>query len=171
MNSVEVRAAVSAEASAISRLLAVAIRDSYTGLLGSAAVQRLISHHCPLTRIHAEIGVPGGAPGWLGWLVAVEGDTVLGAVAGGVPQTGEGELYALSTLPARCREGVGTLLLNAATDRMLAHGAERQAITLPSPEAPAVPFCLRHGFSDDIGASAGLTENAVGPGLRLMRPL
>ncbi|WP_434591260.1 GNAT family N-acetyltransferase [Streptomyces sp. A5-4] len=150
MHSVEVRPAVSAEASAISRLLATAIRDSYTGLLGSTDVERLVSRHCPLTRINAEIGIRGGAPGWLGWLVAVDADgTVLGTAAGGVPLAGHGELYALCMLPSRRHEGIGSTLLAAATDRMRAHQAERQSISLPTTKDPALPFYERHGFTGD----------------------
>lgn len=165
MNSVEVRSAASVEASAISRLLAVAIRDSYTGLLDGSAVQRLVSQHCSISRINAEIGIPGGAPGWLGWLVAVEDGTVLGAAAGGVPLTGEGELYALCTAPNRRREAIGSQLLAAATDRIRAHGGERQAVSLPVQQDPAIPFYAHHGF---VPRTAG---NAAAVGTRLVRAL
>ncbi|MEU9027468.1 GNAT family N-acetyltransferase [Streptomyces sp. NPDC048383] len=155
----DVRTAAPGDATAISRLLAEAIREDYGSALGEIRVGRLVSDHCALPRIRAEIGIPGGAPGWLGWLVAAGPDgAVLGAVSGGVPVASEGEVYALCTTPTRRREGVGTALLAAATERMRAHGALSQRIGLPVEEAPALPFFTHHGFT------------ALTP-LRLGRPL
>ncbi|RSS51133.1 GNAT family N-acetyltransferase [Streptomyces sp. WAC07061] len=143
----DVRTAAPGDATAISRLLAEAIRDGYGETLGEIRVGRLVSDHCALPRIRAEIGIPGGAPAWLGWLVAADTDgTVVGAVSGGVPVDAEGEIYALCVTPARQREGVGTALLEAVTDRMRAHGAAYQRITLPGEQAPALPFFTHHGF-------------------------
>lgn len=143
----DVRTAAPGDASAISRLLAEAIRDGYGEALGEIRVGRLVSDHCALPRIRAEIGIPGGAPAWLGWLVAADTDgTVVGAVSGGVPVAAEGEVYALCVTPARQREGIGTALLEAATRLMRAHGATYQRITLPVEQAPVLPFLTRHGF-------------------------
>lgn len=147
MTPVVVRRAIPAEAAAVSRLLAEAIKDSYTHLLGEATVLRLVGEQCSLPRIKAEIGIPGGAPGWLGWLVAVTSDdTVVGAVAGGVPVTEVGELYSLCTSPARRREQIGSRLLAAATDRQRVHGGRRQAVSLLTRGDPALPFLVHHGF-------------------------
>ncbi|MDK9499818.1 GNAT family N-acetyltransferase [Streptomyces katrae] len=143
----DVRTAAPGDATAISRLLAEAIRDGYGEALGDIRVGWLVSDHCALPRIRAEIEIPGGAPAWLGWLVAADTDgTVVGAVSGGVPVDSEGEIYALCVTPGRQREGVGTALLEAATGRMRAHGAAYQRITLPVEQAPALPFFTRHGF-------------------------
>ncbi|KJY34986.1 GNAT family N-acetyltransferase [Streptomyces katrae] len=144
----DVRMAVPGDAAAISRLLAAAIREDYDSLLGEMRVGRLLSDHCSLPRIRAEIGIPGGAPAWLGWLVATDADgTVVGAVSGGVPVTSEGELYALCTTPGRRRQGVGSALLAAAGERMRTHGAVSQRITLPAESTPALSFFARHGFT------------------------
>ncbi|MFF5706956.1 GNAT family N-acetyltransferase [Streptomyces sp. NPDC012794] len=144
----EVRTAAPGDATAISRLLAEAIRDGYGEVLGEIRVGRLVSDHCALPRIRAEIEIPGGAPAWLGWLVASDTDgRVLGAVSGGVPVAAEGEIYALCVTPDRQRQGVGTALLEAATGRMRAHGATNQRITLPVERAPAQPFFAHHGFA------------------------
>ncbi|MET9528613.1 GNAT family N-acetyltransferase [Streptomyces coeruleorubidus] len=148
MHAVDVRSAAFAEAPAVSRLLAAAIRESYTGVLERNAVERLVSVNCSLPRISAEIGVPGGAPSWLGWLVAVEaGGQIVGAAAGGVPAPGEGELYALCTAPKRRRDGIGSALLSVLTERMRRHGARRQSVSLPSEDDPSLPFCTAHGFT------------------------
>ncbi|MCX4729125.1 GNAT family N-acetyltransferase [Streptomyces sp. NPDC090052] len=157
MHHTEVRSATPAEATAISHLLAEAIRDTYTGTLRDPAIQQLISTNCSLTRIRAEIGIPGGAPGWLGWLVAVEGDAVVGAAAGGVPAAGEGELYSLCTALSGRGRGLGTALLAAVTQRMLDHDARQQAVTLHCEQDPTEGFFRRHGFD--------------GPGSRLTRPV
>ncbi|MFJ8166604.1 GNAT family N-acetyltransferase [Streptomyces sp. NPDC096136] len=144
----DVRTAAPRDAAAISRLLAEAIREDYAGLLGEMPVGRLVSDHCSLPRIRAEIEIPGGAPAWLGWLVAADADgAVVGAVSGGVPVASGGELYALCTAPARRRQGVGTALLAAAGERMRAHGATSQRMTLPAERAPGLPFFTHHGFT------------------------
>ncbi|MEU8436718.1 GNAT family N-acetyltransferase [Streptomyces sp. NPDC029216] len=144
----DVRTAAPGDAAAISRLLAAAIREDYNSLLGEMRVSRLVSDHCSLPRIRAEIAIPGGAPAWLGWLVAADADgAVVGAVSGGVPVTSEGEVYALCTTPSRRRQGIGSALLAAADERMRAHGAAVQRITLPAERAPALPFFTHHGFT------------------------
>ncbi|GAA3392692.1 GNAT family N-acetyltransferase [Streptomyces roseoviridis] len=148
MQLADVRAAEAADATTISRLLAESIRGSYEEILGEIPVRRLLSAQCALPRIRAEIEIPGGAPGWLGWLVATGTDgAVVGAVAGGVPVPGEGELYALAVTPGARRGGVGTALLGAATDRMRAFGAHRQRVTLPAEQDPSLPFYERQGFA------------------------
>ncbi|UYQ66375.1 GNAT family N-acetyltransferase [Streptomyces peucetius] len=106
-----------------------------------------MSSNCSLTRIRAEIGIPGGAPGWLGWLVAMEGDRVVGAAAGGVPTAGEGELYTLCAALDRRGRDVGSTLLTAATELMLEHDAEQQSVTLHSEQDPTGGFFRRHGFT------------------------
>ncbi|MEV6326133.1 GNAT family N-acetyltransferase [Streptomyces sp. NPDC051909] len=106
-----------------------------------------MSAQCALPRIRAEIEIPGGAPGWLGWLVAAAPDgALLGAVAGGVPVPGEGELYALAVLPGARRAGIGTALLAATSGRMRAYGATEQRLTLPADPDPALPFYEHSGF-------------------------
>lgn len=148
MHPVAVRPAIPADAAVISRLLGEAIRDSYSGLLKEADLQRLLSTHCPLDRLSAEIGIPGGAPGWLGWIVATDGDgEVIGATAGGVPLPGEGELYVMCTAVTHRRLHAGDALLSGITARMLDHDAARQSVSLPCEQDPALPFFRQHGFT------------------------
>ncbi|MDT9693207.1 GNAT family N-acetyltransferase [Streptomyces sp. P9(2023)] len=148
MQLADVRAAAAADAATISRLLADAIRGSYHEILGEIPVHRLVSTQCALPRIRAEIEIPGGAPGWLGWLVATDGSgAIVGAVAGGVPVPGEGELYALCVAEAARRRGVGAALLSAATERMRTFGAGSQHVTLPSTPDPSLPFYTHQGFT------------------------
>ncbi|MFB6838193.1 GNAT family N-acetyltransferase [Streptomyces sp. NPDC056361] len=111
-------------------------------------MRRLISAQCALPRIRAEIEIPGGAPGWLGWLVATDTEgAVVGVAAGGVPVPGEGEVYALAVAPGSRRTGVGTALLAAATDRMRAYDAHEQRVKLPVDTDPALPFYTHQGFT------------------------
>ncbi|MEU0170306.1 GNAT family N-acetyltransferase [Streptomyces iakyrus] len=148
MHAVEVRPAVSAEAAAISQLLALVIRDSYTEILEKRAVERLVSTNCSLPRISAELGIPGGAPSWLGWLVATDADgQIVGAAAGGVPGPGQGELYTLCAAPNRRRDGIGSALLSVLTERMRDHDAKGQSVSLPAEPDPSMPFYTAHGFA------------------------
>lgn len=142
-----VRTAASGDAATISRLLADVIRSSYAGILDEIPMRRLISAQCALPRIRAEIEIPGGAPGWLGWLVATDTEgAVVGVAAGGVPVPGEGEVYALAVAEDSRRRGVGTALLAAATDRMRTYGAHDQRVELPTEPDPALPFYTHMGF-------------------------
>ncbi|MFE6223777.1 MULTISPECIES: GNAT family N-acetyltransferase [unclassified Streptomyces] len=144
-----VRTAAAGDATPISRLLADAIRSSYAGMLEEIPLRRLISTQCALPRIRAEIEIPGGAPGWLGWLVAENPEgRLVGAAACGVPVPGEGELYALAVEESARRRGVGTALLAAATDRVRGYAAREQRVQLPVPADPALPFYRKRGFAE-----------------------
>ncbi|MCX5404008.1 GNAT family N-acetyltransferase [Streptomyces sp. NBC_00335] len=143
-----VRTAASNDATSISHLLAEGIRDSYCQILGRTGTERLVSDQCALPRLRAEIEMPGGAPGWLGWLVAADADGIIhGVASGGVAVPTQGEIYALCTAPGRRRKGVGTALLAAVTIRMVAYGATSQRIGLPIEQDPALPFFTHHGFA------------------------
>lgn len=142
-----VRAATAADATTISRLLAESIRGSYTEILGEIPTGRLVAAQCSLPRIRAEIEIPGGSPGWLGWLVATGADgALIGVAAGGVPVPGEGEIYALAVAPGARLAGVGTALIAAAGQRMRCFGATELRVTLPSEQDPSLPFYERAGF-------------------------
>ncbi|WP_329199066.1 MULTISPECIES: GNAT family N-acetyltransferase [unclassified Streptomyces] len=148
----DVRSAAPGDATAISRLLGASIRQGYGAALGEIRTARLVSDQCSLPLIRAEIEIPGGAPGRLGWLVAADADgQVVGAVSGGVPVAAEGELYSLCVAAERRRGGIGTALLAAATERMRPYGATSQWIGLPTglPAGadPALAFLTRHGFT------------------------
>ncbi|MEU6880753.1 GNAT family N-acetyltransferase [Streptomyces sp. NPDC046712] len=148
MQLADVRTAAAGDATTISRLLADAIRGSYEGILGEIPTRRLVSTQCALPRIRAEIEIPGGAPGWLGWLVATDADgTIVGATASGVPVPGEGELYALAVAEGSRRRGVGSALLAAATERMRGFGAAEQRVSLPTETDPSLPFYSTTGFA------------------------
>ncbi|MFJ9930422.1 MULTISPECIES: GNAT family N-acetyltransferase [Streptomyces] len=148
--SVDVRPAVAMDAAPISHLLATVIRHSCSGVLAPDDVARLVGTNCSLPRIAAEIGIPGGAPGWLGWLVVAEPDgRIAGAAAGGVPGAGAGEIYTLCTAPDRRRRGIGGALLAALSDRMRPLDARRQGVTLLRDGDPAVAFFTAHGFTGE----------------------
>ncbi|WP_390314575.1 GNAT family N-acetyltransferase [Streptomyces gamaensis] len=152
----EIRPAVEAEASTVSRLLAEALRESYVPLLGESVTNSLIGRYCSISRIRTEIGVTRGDPAWLGWLVAATGrGEVVGAAAGGIVMAGCGELFSVCTAPAHRRRGVGSALLERLTDRHRAHRAREQWVSVRSGADPALPFLTRHGFRPPAAGAIG----------------
>jgi ribosomal protein S18 acetylase RimI-like enzyme len=117
-------------------------------------------------RIAGEIAAPEG---WDGWLVAVDGDSVVGAAGGGMIDPGVGEVFVLYLDPARRREGIGTLLLDAVTERQLAQGAREQWVSVEPENVKGLPFYEARGFEVCGERPAWGDESRVT--LRLMRRL
>jgi ribosomal protein S18 acetylase RimI-like enzyme len=120
-------------------------------------------------RIRTEIGA---REGWDGWLVAVDRGIVVGAGGGGMIEPDAGEVFVLYLDPARRREGIGTLLLDALTEQQLAHGAREQWVSVEPENAKGLPFYRALGFSVQGERPAWGTAPEEGHvSLRLMRRL
>jgi ribosomal protein S18 acetylase RimI-like enzyme len=117
-------------------------------------------------RIAGEIAAPEG---WDGWLVAVDGGRVVGAAGGAMVDPGVGEVFVLYLDPARRREGIGTLLLDAVTQQQLARGAREQWVSVEPENAKGLPFYEARGFEVRGERPGWGDESRVT--LRLMRRL
>ena len=126
----------------------------------------MIEEYYTPERIAGEIAAPEG---WDGWLVAVDGDRVVGAAGGGIVDPGVGEVFVLYLDPARRREGIGTLLLDAVTQQQLAQGAREQWVSVEPENAKGLPFYEARGFEVRGERPASGDESRVT--LRLMRRL
>ncbi|WP_226355129.1 hypothetical protein [Pseudonocardia sp. ICBG601] len=88
-----VRAAVPADARGIAEVCTRAYRATYRDLLPEAFVDDVVARFYDETRVRSEI-VPA-PPHWLGYVVAEEAGTVVGAAGGAITADGVGELYVL----------------------------------------------------------------------------
>ena len=82
-----------------------------------------------------------------------------------------GEVFVLYLDPARRREGIGSLLLDAISEQQRAHGAHEQWVSVEPDNAKGLPFYLARGFRvrGDRPAWGTALEGRVS--LRLMRRL
>jgi ribosomal protein S18 acetylase RimI-like enzyme len=165
-----VRPAEPRDADAIARVCADAWRDTYEGLYPSRHIESVIAEYYTPERIRGEIE-PG--EGWDGWLVALDGDAVVGAGAGGITEPAVGEVFVLYLEPGRRREGIGSMLLDAITEQQLVHGAREQWVSVEPENEKGLPFYEARGFTVR-GQRPAWASSALGAkrmSLRLMRRL
>lgn len=129
----------------------------------------MIAEYYRPERIRSEIAAPEG---WDGWIVAMEGDTVVGAGGGGMIEPGVGEIFVLYLDPRRRGEGIGTLLLDTVTEQQRAQGAHEQWVSVEPGNTKGLPFYRARGFAVRGERPEWGTAPAEGhTSLRLMRPL
>ncbi len=143
MAGVVIRGAEAGDAAGIARVCAEGWRDTYRGIYEPERIEAVIADYYTPERIAAEIAAPHG---WDGWIVAVDGDAVVGAGGGGVTEPGVGEVFVLYLDPTRRREGIGSLLLDAISEQQRAHGADEQWVSVDPDNAKGIPFYLARGF-------------------------
>ena len=132
-------------------------------------IEAVIAEYYTPERIGREIAAPEG---WDGRIVAVEGDTVVGAGGGGMTEPGVGEIFVLYLDPARRGEGIGTLLLDAITEQQRAQGAREQWVSVEPENAKGLPFYDARGFEVQGQRPEWGTEPEEGRvSVRLMRRL
>jgi ribosomal protein S18 acetylase RimI-like enzyme len=105
----------------------------------------VIAEYYTPERIRREIAA---SEGWDGWMVAVEGDTVIGAGGGGMIEPGVGEIFVLYLDPTRRGEGIGTLLLDAITEQQRAQAAREQWVSVEPENTKGLPFYTARGFEE-----------------------
>jgi ribosomal protein S18 acetylase RimI-like enzyme len=143
MHRIVVRPAEAADAEDIARVCAEGWRDTYRGLYAPERIEAVIAEYYTPERIRGEMRA---REGWDGWLVALDDGAVVGAGGGGMIEPGAGEVFVLYLDPARRREGIGTLLLDAITEQQLAHGAREQWVSVEPDNSKGLPFYEARGF-------------------------
>ncbi len=169
MSRITVRPARLDDAEAIARVCADGWRDTYRELLEPERIEAAIAEYSTPERIRREIDP---REGWDGWIVAVEDGVVVGAGGGGLTGPGVGEVFVLYLDPARRGEGIGTLLLEAITDRQRAQGAREQWVSVQPDNTKGLPFYAARGF--EVRGERPAWGSAPGESrlsLRLVRPL
>ncbi len=119
-------------------------RDTYHGIKEPKRIDAVIAEYYTPERISREIAAPEG---WDGWIVAVEGDSVIGAAPRlGMTEPGVGEIFVLYLDPTRRGEGIGTLILDAITEQQRARGVLREQWVSVEPEnTKGLPFYIARG--------------------------
>lgn len=143
MGRIIIRKAELADAHGIARVCAAGWRDTYRGIYEPERIEAAITEYYTPERIRGEITAPRD---WDGWIVAVDEGTVVGAGGGGLIEPGVGEVFVLYLDPARRREGIGSLLLDAISDQQRARGAHEQWVSVDPGNAKGLPFYLARGF-------------------------
>jgi GNAT superfamily N-acetyltransferase len=148
-----VRRAEKQDAHGIARVCAAGWRDTYRGIKEPERIDAVISEYYTPERIRREIASPKG---WDGWLVAVEGDTVIGAGGGGMTTPGVGEIFVLYLDPTRRGEGIGTLILDEITEQQRSQGAREQWVSVEpenTKDFPSTsPAASKYAANDPNGA-------------------
>jgi ribosomal protein S18 acetylase RimI-like enzyme len=142
MGGITIRRAESDDAQGIAWVCAAGWRDTYHGIYEPERIEAAIADYTP-ERIKREIAAPRD---WDGWIVAVDDGTVVGAGGGGMIESGVGEVFVLYLDPARRREGIGSLLLDAITDEQRACGAHEQWVSVDPDNAKGLLFYFARGF-------------------------
>jgi len=141
-----IRAATEADAAAIAALCTRASRAAYAELVTGDYLDRVIAHFYGTDRIRREIAP---SPGWFGFVVAIDGDDVVGvAGTGQSAEHGEAcELFALYVDPAAHRRGIGRQLVAQAVATGEEAGKRRLDVAVIPGNLPAVRFYEACGFT------------------------
>jgi GNAT superfamily N-acetyltransferase len=145
---VTIRAAVPADAAAVSAVQVKARRQAYAELMPPEALAMMTAQVTPWTwaiRLN-----PAARLGW--GLVAIEGGTVVGFVFVSPNHEGlanVGDLESLHVDPARQGAGVGTLLHDAGLDLLARHGFTSYVLWVLEGNERAIRFYLHRGWRPD----------------------
>ena len=164
-----VRGAELGDAEGIARVCAEGWRDTYQGIYSAERIESVIAEYSVPERVAGEIAAPQG---WDGWIVALDGSTVVGAGGGGMIEPGMAEIFVLYLDPGRRREGIGTVLLKTITEQQQAQGARKQWVSVEPENRKGLPFYEAHGFQVRGERPAwGFASEEGRVSLRLMRSL
>ncbi|WP_020373425.1 GNAT family N-acetyltransferase [Sulfobacillus thermosulfidooxidans] len=137
--------------------------ETYTGLLPSSYISRIVDQFYQPPRILSEVKRHE-------WWVAKDNDTVLGAGSGGMTGAGVCELFVLYVDISWRYHGIGSRLLDAITEECRAQGGKSQWVSVTPGNLKGIPFYESRGFvfQEVIPAYAQIDgENLVS--LRYMR--
>ncbi|GAB3061856.1 GNAT family N-acetyltransferase [Virgibacillus ainsalahensis] len=117
---------------------------TYGDLLSRQYIERMIKEFYTRERLLKEVTETNKQ--WNGWIVALDGGTVIGAGVGGMISENHGELFTLYLDPSRRKEGLGTRILNAVTVELRKYGAKEQWVNVTKGNRKGIPFYESKGF-------------------------
>ena len=140
---VDIRRASAEHVEGISRVCCEGCLDTYEGIRNIENIKRNNQRFYNYDRISKEL-VEGD--GWDGYIVAVDGTEVVGAIGGGMIDNDKSEVFVLYLDPARRGEGIGTKLLNFLTAIQRDKGAKEQWVSVQKGNMKGIPFYEKRGF-------------------------
>lgn len=135
---IEVKKAEIRHIEGIIRVCSGGYRDTYKETHTAEYIERIIDEFYNFDRIRDEILNTGDH--WNGWYVAIECETVVGAIGGGLINRDSGEVFVLYLDSKRRGEGIGTLLLNELTEIHKSKGATQQWVSVGKGNDKGIPF-------------------------------
>ncbi|WP_328466085.1 GNAT family N-acetyltransferase [Actinoplanes sp. NBC_00393] len=140
----EVRAARDEDVEAICDICARAYHATYTGLVSSDYLNRMLEEFYQPERVAKAVAAT--PPDWLGYQVVTDSQRVRGFAAGGIVGPGVGELFTLYLDPGERGRGLGTLLLDRVTDQLRALGATEMWAAALAGNEQGMPSYRARGF-------------------------
>ena len=128
----------------ISRVCTEAFWATYQGIYSREHIERVNREFYNHKRILSE--VTETTREWNGYYVALDDDTVVGAIGGGMIDEHVSEVFVLYLDLKRRREGIGTLLLDALTEVQQEKGANEQWVSVAKGNQKGIPFYEAKGF-------------------------
>ncbi|SDN97085.1 MULTISPECIES: GNAT family N-acetyltransferase [Halobacillus] len=120
-------------------------RTTYADLYPADYIEQIIQQFYTKERILGEVTHTGKE--WGGYIVAVDGDEVVGACGGGMIAEDASELYVMYLDPVRKNEGIGTKLLEAFTKQQVEYGAKKLWVSVQEGNHEGIPFYEAKGFA------------------------
>ncbi|WP_078578127.1 GNAT family N-acetyltransferase [Salipaludibacillus agaradhaerens] len=139
-----------------------AYRTTYRELCDHNYIERTIQTFYNEKRVLNEINETSDE--WGGWIIACEGEAVVGAIGGGMTSAETGEVFVLYIDPSRRHEGIGTKLLERLTDWHKQQGAKWQWVSVMKNNDKGIPFYEAKGFRqqhDQKTYQSAVEENIV----------
>lgn len=145
MNSINIRQATKKDAQAIVDVLTRSQWFTYEQLYAKAYIENMLSEYYNMQRIEEEIVSISRA--WHGYLVAEQGNEIIGVIGGGMIGEVVGEIYVFYLDPTKRGAGVGTRLLNFFTKmQRYTYGATEQWVAVAKGNMYGIPFYEAKGF-------------------------
>jgi ribosomal protein S18 acetylase RimI-like enzyme len=127
----------------IARVCAAGWRTTYRGSMEAARIEAVIAEFYEEARIRTEIAP---APGWDGWVVAVDHGEVVGAGGGGMTAPAVAELFVLYVDEVQRGRGIGSALLEHISACHREQGATEQWVSVEPDNRSALAFYEARGF-------------------------
>lgn len=141
---VDIKRASEEHIEGISRVCCEGCLDTYQGIRSIENIKRNNQRFYNYGRLFGELSE---GDGWDGYIVAVDGREVVGAIGGGMIDKDKSEVFVLYLDPDRRGEGIGTKLLKFLSDIQREKGAIEQWVSVQEGNMKGIPFYEARGFS------------------------